>query len=76
MPRNNTDFHIGKAAVAASQAGYITPEQAADLDTTGHIKKHLAKKGYKDSDAVINRVNQKVDNIKTGGTKGKMWRTG
>ena len=76
MGRNNEDFHVGKAAVAASQAGYITPDQAADLDTTGHLKKHLAKKGYKDSDATVDRVNKKVDNIKYGGTPGKMWRSG
>ncbi len=79
MGRNNSDFHTGHTpsaedAIAASRAGYITPEQAGDLHPK--LKKHLAKKGYKDSDAVIDRVNKKVDNIKYGGTPGKMWRTG
>lgn len=76
MTRNNKDFHVGKAALAASRAGYITPDQAADLDTTGHIRKHLDKTGYKESDATVDRVNKKVDNITYGGTPGKMWRTG
>lgn len=81
MGRNN-DFHGGKDGTfddtySAYKSGYITVEQAADINP--EMKSHLASKGkqnYKSSDAKVASVNTKVDNIKTGGPKGKGWRIG
>ena len=80
MPRNNKDFHKGHLpnpgdVVAAARSGYITKEQAGDLHP--QVKRFLQSQGNpKTSNAEVERANRRVDNIKTGGTKGKMWRTG
>ena len=61
--------------LSASRAGYITPDQAGDLHPD--LAAHLAKKGYVEKDATIDRVNKKVDNITHGNRpEGKNWRIG
>ena len=81
MGRNNADFYGGTTpnaddVVSAAKAGYITKEQAGDLHPK--VKRFLKSKGEagKDSDADVDRVNKKVDNITYGGPPGKTWRTG
>jgi hypothetical protein len=61
--------------ISAVKAGYITNAQAGHLHPGLHA--HLAKKGYMEKDENIDRVNQKVDNIKYGNEpEGKNWRIG
>ena len=80
MTRNNADFHAGRLpnpddVVAAARSGYITKEQAGDLHPK--VKRFLQSKGNpKTSDAEVETANRRVDNIKEGGTPGKMWRSG
>ena len=61
--------------LSAVKAGYLTNAQAGHLHPD--LYSHLAKKGYMEKDASIDRVNKKVDSITYGNApEGKNWRIG